>query len=468
MAAENTHSVTAPWDLSLISELPLDSWSVVDSALDTTRALADDYEARLPVQVRREILQRARDIMRNRAEELALQAAREGGKPLVDSRIEVARAIGGFDIAIETLATMHGEQIPMGLNPASLGRRAWTVPEPIGVVAAISAFNHPVNLIVHQTVPAIAVGCPVIVKPAGDTPLSAYSVVGILHEAGLPEDWCRIVLTDREASQQLATDPRVDYLSFIGSQKVGWMLRSKIAPGTRIALEHGGVAPVILGEDAMQMSDDKLIAPLAKGAFYHSGQVCVSVQRIYAPKEIARQFADKLATAAQALRVGDPTLESTDCGPLIRPPEVDRVELWVREAVRGGAKVLCGGERISDTCYAPTVLLDPPDDAKVTREEVFGPVACVYSYDGLDSAIARANDSPYAFQAAVFTQEIDKAMYCADRLSASAVMINEHTAFRVDWMPFGGRKLSGLGVGGINYSMRDMCQDKLVVVKSGE
>ena len=459
------HPVLAPWDQSLITELPLDAWPVVDSALDTARSLADNYESRLSIEERREILARARELMRGRAEELAIQAAREGGKPLVDSRIEVARAINGFDIAIETLATMHGEQIPMGLNPASLGRRAWTVPEPIGVVAAISAFNHPVNLIVHQTVPAIAVGCPVIVKPAGDTPLSAYSVVGILHEAGLPEDWCRIVLTDREASQQLATDPRVDYLSFIGSHKVGWMLRSKLAPGTRLALEHGGVSPVILGEDAVDMPDERLLAPLTKGAFYHSGQVCVSVQRIYVPQTQSSEFADRLAKSAQALKVGEPTLAETDCGPLIRPAEVDRVEQWVDEAVKAGAKLKCGGERISHTCYAPTVLLDPPEDALVTREEIFGPVACVYSYDGLDSAISRANDSPCAFQASVFSQDIDVAMYCVDRLNASAVMVNDHTAFRVDWMPFGGRKLSGLGVGGINYAMRDMCQAKLVVVK---
>jgi acyl-CoA reductase-like NAD-dependent aldehyde dehydrogenase len=468
MSEQSMHPVLAPWDQSLIGELPLDSWASVDGALATARALADNYAARLPLQQRREILVRARDIMRGRAEELALQAAREGGKPLVDSRIEVARAIDGFDIAIATLATMTGETIPMGLNAASMSRHAWTMPEPIGVVAAISAFNHPVNLIVHQTVPAIAVGCPVIVKPAGDTPLSAYSVVGILHEAGLPQEWCRVVLTDRDAAQRLATDPRVDYLSFIGSQKVGWMLRSNIAPGTRLALEHGGVAPVILGEDAMLMPDDKLIAPLTKGAFYHSGQVCVSVQRIYAPAAMASKFAGKLASAASVLIVGDPTLEDTDCGPLIRPAEVDRVEQWVSEAVAGGGKVLCGGSRISDTCYAPTVLLDPPDAAKVTREEVFGPVACVYSYDILDSAISRANDSPYAFQAAVFTENIDNAMYCVDRLNASAVMVNDHTAFRVDWMPFGGRKLSGLGVGGINYSMRDMCQDKLVVVRGGQ
>ncbi|MEZ5337141.1 MAG: aldehyde dehydrogenase family protein [bacterium] len=465
MAGERTNRVTAPWDLSLIRELPLDSWQVVDKALDTARACADNHDSRLSIDERLRILRRARELMAQRAEELALTAAREGGKPLVDSRVEVARALNGFEIAINTLCTMRGETIPMGLNPASMGRRAWTVPEPIGVVAAISAFNHPVNLIVHQAVPAIAVGCPVIVKPADGTPLSAYSVVEILHEAGLPRQWCQILLTDIPDAEKLATDPRVDYLSFIGSYRVGWMLRSKLAPGTRLALEHGGTAPVILGADLRRFSPQALISPLAKGAFYHSGQVCVSVQRIYAPAAKAQWFGNALADYARDLVVGDPTLEETDCGPLIRPSEVERVEQWVQEAVDGGAQLLCGGRRLRETCYAPTVLLDPPDAAKVTREEIFGPVACVYSYDNPDNAIRRANDSPFAFQAAVFTQEIDNAMYVADRLHAAAVMVNDHTAFRVDWMPFGGRKLSGLGVGGINYAMRDMCQDKLVVVK---
>ncbi len=466
MAGETTNRVSEPWDLSLIRELPLDNWQAVDKALDSARRAADNYDSRLSVEERLGILRQARDIMSGRAEELAIQAAREGGKPLVDSRVEVTRAINGFDIAINTLGSLTGETIPMELNPASMGRTAWTLPEPIGVVVAISAFNHPVNLIVHQAVPAVAVGCPVIVKPADGTPLSAYSVVEILHEAGLPPEWCRVQLTDIPDAQKLATDPRVDYLSFIGSHRVGWMLRSKLAPGTRLALEHGGTAPVILSDDAMQIPGERLIAPLAKGAFYHSGQVCVSVQRIYAPQKIAADFAEQLADHAQGLTVGDPTLEQTDCGPLIRPGEVDRVEQWVGEAVRAGDSVLCGGERISDTCYAPTVLLDPPDDALVTREEIFGPVACVYSYDSVDNAIARANDSPYAFQASVFTKDIDRAMYCVKRLNASAVMVNDHTAFRVDWMPFGGRRISGLGVGGINYAMRDMCQDKLVVVKS--
>jgi acyl-CoA reductase-like NAD-dependent aldehyde dehydrogenase len=241
------------------------------------------------------------------------------------------------------------------------------------------------------------------------------------------------------------------------------MLRSKLAPGTRCALEHGGAAPVIVAADA---DLDAAVAPLAKGGFYHAGQVCVSVQRVFAHRSIARSLAEKLATAADALIIGDPTLADTDVGPLIRPREVNRVEAWVQEAVDAGAELLTGGRRINDTCYACTVLFNPPAEAKVSTLEIFGPVICVYPFDDLDAAIAQANALPYAFQAAVFTKEIDTAMHCYSRLDAAAVMINEHTAFRVDWMPFAGLRHSGYGIGGIQYTMRDMQIEKLMVLKS--
>jgi acyl-CoA reductase-like NAD-dependent aldehyde dehydrogenase len=329
---------------------------------------------------------------------------------------------------------------------------------------ALSAFNHPLNLIVHQVGPAVATGCPVIVKPAEATPLSCMRFVQILHDAGLPEQWCQaMVVNDHAIAERLVVDERVGFLTFIGSARVGWMLRAKLAPGTRCALEHGGAAPVIMAADA---DLEAAVAPLTKGGFYHAGQVCVSVQRIFAHRSIARPLAEKLARAADALVIGDPTLADTDVGPLIRPREVDRVEAWVQEAVDAGAELLTGGRRINDTSYACTVLFNPPADAKVSTLEIFGPVICVYSFDDMDAAIAQANALPYAFQAAVFTQAIDTAMHCYSRLDAAAVMINEHTAFRVDWMPFAGLKHSGYGIGGIQYTMRDMQVEKLMVVKS--
>ncbi|MEM7304996.1 MAG: aldehyde dehydrogenase family protein, partial [Pseudomonadota bacterium] len=325
-------------------------------------------------------------------------------------------------------------------------------------------FNHPLNLIVHQVAPAIAVGCPVIIKPAEDTPLSCFRFVQILYESGLPEEWCQaLTVNNTEVATELVTDERVNFLSFIGSASVGWMLRSKLAPGTRCSLEHGGVAPVIITEDT---DIDYTLPLLGKGAFYHAGQVCVSVQRIYCHQSIADKVADGLTDYANAAVIGDPVLPETEIGPLIRPREVDRIEEWVNAAINEGAKLLCGGKRISESCYEATVLYDPHDNSTVSQKEIFGPVAIIYPYENLDDAIARANAVPYAFQAAVFGKNIDTLMHAAKHLDASAVMLNDHTAFRVDWMPFAGLKQSGLGVGGIPYTMEDMQIDKLYVLRS--
>jgi acyl-CoA reductase-like NAD-dependent aldehyde dehydrogenase len=404
--------------------------------------------------------------MEEKADELALLAASEGGKPLTDSIVEVTRAIDSVRLCIESLRGHPGDVISLGTTQATVGRIAYTQKEPIGVVVAVSAFNHPLNLIVHQVGPAVASGCPVVVKPAADTPLSCLKFVALLREAGLPEAWCQaVVASDRDAAENLVIDKRVGFFSFIGSARVGWMLRSKLAPGARCALEHGGVAPLFLLEDC---DFDSALPSVLKGGFYHAGQVCVSVQRVFAPRKISGQFAADLATAASQLVVGDPTAASTEVGPLIRKAEVMRVGEWVDEAVASGAKLLCGGKTISNSCYAPTVLLDPPPDARISTEEVFGPVVCVYGYDDINDAIDTANSLPTAFQAAVFSRDIDEAMKLARRLDASAVMINDHTAFRDDVMPFAGLRESGLGTGGIPYTLADMQVDKMTVIKSAE
>ncbi len=410
-----------------------------------------------------EILEKVIEIAKGRVPELAITVAREGGKPLVDATVEIERGIQGIQCAIETLKTECGTEVPMGLTPSSEGRLAFTTHEPIGIVVAVSAFNHPFNLIVHQVIPAVAVGCPVIVKPAQLTPISCYNLVEMLYEAGLPKEWCQIALIDREGAELLVTDSRVNFFSFIGSAKVGWYLKSKLAPGARCSLEHGGVAPVIVDSN---VDIDSIIAPLAKGAFYHSGQVCVSVQRIFVHKNILEDFSQKISAAASVLKVGDPTLKETAAGPLILPREADRVEQWVYEAKEAGGKILIGGERVSNTCYQPTVILNPSKESKVSTSEIFGPVVCLYGYDKLDEAIATSNSLPVAFQASIFSKDIDIALKAAKSLDASAVMINDHTAFRVDWMPFAGRRSSGLGTGGIPHTMRDMTQEKMIVFKS--
>ncbi|MEA3302118.1 MAG: aldehyde dehydrogenase family protein [Pseudomonadota bacterium] len=458
--------VVAPFDRSLIASVETSGAVAVEQALDTAHRLFRDRDQWLPASRRIEILEKTASIMADRAEELAIESSREGGKPLVDSRIEVTRAIDSIRICVDCLRTESGETIPMGINAASSGKLAFTSREPIGVVVAVSAFNHPLNLICHQVGPAIAAGCPVIVKPAEDTPLSCFHFVEILREAGLPEAWCQALVTDTvDVATQLVADARVAFLSFIGSAKVGWMLRSKLAPGARCALEHGGAAPVIVAPDA-DLED--LLPKLLKSSFYHAGQVCVSVQRVFVHHSIARELALSLAEGANKLIIGDPTIAETEIGPLIRPAEVERVDSWVKQAVTEGAELLAGGETVSDTSYTCTVLYNPSSQSKVSTREIFGPVVCIYAYDEIDEAIDQANSLPFAFQAAVFTTNIDTAMHTYKRLDASAVMINDHTAFRVDWMPFAGLRESGLGVGGIPYSFRDMQIEKMMVLNSKE
>ncbi|MFQ5634552.1 MAG: aldehyde dehydrogenase family protein [Gammaproteobacteria bacterium] len=463
-AAAGRLEVSSPYDGHARAEVETGGQQHVDAALAAAQACFRDRDGWLSAPRRIEILRRTAESMRAEADELAQLAAAEGGKPLADSIVEVTRAIDGVHLCIETLRGHAGQVIPIGTTEATTGRVAFTTREPVGVVVAVSAFNHPLNLIVHQVAPAIATGCPVIVKPAADTPLSCLRFVQMIRDAGLPDGWCQAIITDdNETAESLVTDERVGFFSFIGSARGGWMLRAKLAPGVRCALEHGGAAPVLLLDD---FDFDLAVGAILKGGFYHAGQVCVSVQRVFAPVGQARNFAEALAAGAGGLRVGDPVDAATEVGPLIRPAEVDRVETWVEEACAEGAELICGGKRISNTCFAPTVLLDPPATANVSRLEIFGPVVCVYGYEDPDEAIAAANSLPVAFQAALFTRDIDAAMRVYRRLDASAVMINDHTAFRDDVMPFAGLRESGLGVGGIPYTMEDMQIDKLMVVKS--
>ncbi|SVA48180.1 uncharacterized protein METZ01_LOCUS101034 [marine metagenome] len=453
--------VRSPYDGHLIKEVDLDDETRIEQALTTAEEL--EQKKPLPIPERISILNKTADLVEAKAEEFARQSAEEGGKPLIDSRIELTRAVQGIREAANSIGQLTGHEIPMNLTPSSMNRMAFTTREPIGIVAAISAFNHPFNLIVHQVIPGVAVGCPVIVKPARTTPLSCLNLVNSLYEAGLPKEWVQVIICKGSQAEKFATDPRVSFLTFIGSGKVGWGLRSKLAEGARCALEHGGAAPVIVEPDA---DIDDALPLLAKGGFYHAGQVCVSVQRIFVHEDIVESFSSKLVAIAKNLVVGDPTDEKTEVGPLIEEGEVDRIHNWVEEAKAAGGKILTGGNKIGNTCYEPTIILNPPYDINVSQCEIFGPVINIYSYKNRNEAIKFANDVPFAFQAAVFTNDINAALESAKDLNAAAIMINDHTAFRVDWMPFAGRKSSGLGVGGILPSMIEMTEEKLIVFRS--
>jgi acyl-CoA reductase-like NAD-dependent aldehyde dehydrogenase len=454
--------IVQAFDRASIAEIETDDADALEAKLRAAERVFHNRDGWLKPHERIAILRRLAGLMEKKRDHFAMQIAREGGKPLPDAIVETNRAIDGVNNAADELRNFAGREIPMGLSTASVDRWAFTTKEPIGIVAAISAFNHPLNLIVHQVAPAIAVGCPVIIKPAGTTPLSCRDFVALVHEAGLPEPWCQSFIPESsELAEKLATDRRIAFLSFIGSAKVGWYLHAKLAHGARSALEHGGVAPAIVDRSADLA---KIVEPIVKGGYYHAGQVCVSTQRIFVHEAIAEDFTQRLIARVEKLRVGDPTLKDTEVGPLIHPREADRIASWVEEAVSGGAWMAAGGKRLSETTLQPTVLLDPAPDAKVSREEVFGPVVCVYRYAELDDAIAQANALPVAFQASIFAQDIDIALRAANRLDASAVMINDPTAFRTDWMPFAGRRVSGYGTGGIPYTMRDMTQEKMILM----
>ncbi|MDQ6975164.1 MAG: aldehyde dehydrogenase family protein [Mariprofundaceae bacterium] len=470
MIAPEKHSgganidVFSPYDEHLIATVASSNEMAVEQALCNAAALFASKQDWLTTVHRIAILERAISLMQEQAEALAALAAEEGGKPIIDSRIEMVRCIDSIRICVDTLRTKSATAPVMGTNTASNHRIAWVEQEPIGVVLAVSAFNHPLNLIAHQIAPAIAVGCPVIIKPAKDTPLSCIQLVKIFHAAGLPEAWCQWIIPATTAlSEALVSDQRVAFFSFIGSAKVGWYLRSKLAAGTRCALEHGGVAPVIVAQD---VDVDAAMQGFIKGAFYHAGQVCVSIQRMFVHASIARDLANKIAQQASALHVGNPLSEKTDVGPLIRASEVKRIQSWVDEAVASGGLLLCGGKRVDQHCFAPTVIFGPSASSKVSTMEIFGPVVCIYPFTDLDAAIAQANALEVAFQAAVYTQTIDTALYVSSRLAASTVMVNDHTAFRVDWMPFAGLKHSGLATGGIPYTMHDMQTEKMTVIYS--
>ena len=429
----------------------------------TAYAVFKDSKQYIPYHERIAILERLIPMMENSIEALTIIATKEGGKPYLDSKVEVLRAIQGVKSAIDTMRTMHGHEVPMGLTASSQNRLAMTIHEPIGVIFAISAFNHPLNLIVHQVIPAIAAGAPVIIKPASSTPRTCLTFIDMLYQAGLPKEWCQALICHSSIAQQMVSDSRIAFLSFIGSGEIGWKLRSLLAPGMRCALEHGGMAPSIIAEDA-DMTE--YLEKIVKGSMYHSGQVCVSTQHVYIHASQTDALLMGLKERLKQFRSGDPLSVESEGGPLIHPKEVLRVHSWIEEAKIDGAQIICGGEILSETLYAPTVLYNPSEHSLVTKQEIFGPVLCVHTYTEVDEAMHRINTSPFGFQASVFTKNTDIAFKVMKSLNASAVMLNDHTAFRVDWMPFGGRDASGLGWGGIPHSIKEYSREKMLIFNS--
>ncbi len=455
--------VHSPSDGQLLTKVQEATDSDVSLLLRETAAAQTAVSSLRPYE-RAQILRTVAQRLREREREFSFIIASEGGKPLRDALVEARRAAATLELCAEEALRLEGDVIPMERTPAGKDHIAFTLRDPIGAVLAISAFNHPLNLIAHQVGCAVGAGCAVVLKPAPATPICAAKLRELFLEAGFPVAGLRVVNTEVRRVQTLAADPCFGYVSFIGSARVGWDLRKLLAPGTRLSLEHGGHAPAIVRGDA---DLDQAVAALLKGAFYHAGQVCISTQAVFVHESLMAPFVEKFRRAAEGLIVGPALNEETDVGPLIRPAEVDRLRRWIDEAISAGA-VLVSGNRVSGgqgQYLAPTILRDVPRSAQLMTEEAFGPVVCVNSYVDEDELLDWINRSEYVFEAALFTRDLTRALQIARCISTMTFVINNHTAFRVDQMPFGGHKKSGLGMGGVRFAMEEMTRLKQIIIK---
>jgi len=415
----------------------------------------------LPAHKRAEILVRVAGHLARRHEEIAQTICAEAGKPLKAARVEASRAISTFTFAAVQARTLTGEMVPMDASQVGTGKLAFTLRRPVGIVGAISPFNFPLNLVAHKIAPALAAGCPVVLKPASQTPLSALLLAELETEAGLPPGWLNVLVGQAsEVGDVLVEDERVKLLTFTGSSEVGWKLRKR-APRKRVNLELGNSTPVIVEADA-DLED--AAGRLAANAFSFAGQSCISVQRIYVQRGAYDDLLARFLTKVRALNVGDPADEETDIGPLIDRESRDRVLEWIDEARAGGAEVLVGGE-LEGELLQPTVIANASPDLKVNCQEVFGPVCTVNAYDSLDEAIELANGTPYGLQAGVFTSTLKTALAAATKLDFGGVTINEAPTFRADQMPYGGVKESGNTREGPAWAVREMTEERLVVLE---
>jgi acyl-CoA reductase-like NAD-dependent aldehyde dehydrogenase len=352
----------------------------------------------------------------------------------------------------------------MDRTEAGKNHLTFTTREPIGPVLAISAFNHPLNNLAHQVGPAIAAGNLVILKPASGTPVMAFVLEEMFKKAGLPSE-CLIVFTSSTDNvEKLVTSEKIAFVNFIGSAKVGWEMRKKIAAGTRIIMEHGGIAPAILREDADLR---EAIPQLVRSSFYHAGQVCISTQRVFAHRNVFEVFKNEFVQRVKKLKTGTAMDDTTDVGPLIRPEEVVRIRKDIDEAMKKGAKLLCGNEvqGNSKQYLTPTVLADVPRDANLMTNEVFGPVVCLNSYEDEEELVSYLNSNPYPFEACLYTKDIKAALNLSQKISTMTMVVNNHNAFRVDWMPFGAHGRAGLGMGGVKYAIEEMSRLKQIILK---
>ena len=452
-------NVTCPYDNSLVGQ----TWLAGDVEFEeATQAAVEAAEVmrRLPAYERAAILMRAHGDLVSRRDEIGRTIAGEAGKALRDALGEADRGIQTFQVAAEEARRIGGEVIPMDLAPHGRGRVAFTRRYPIGPIAGISPFNFPFNLTAHKLAPAIAAGNPIVLKPATKTPLSALILADALDKAGLPKGALSVLPMPRQVGDRLVTDNRYKLLTFTGSSAVGWGMKAR-AGRKKVVLELGGNAGVIVDETA---DIDYAVKRIAVGGFALAGQSCISVQRVFVHQTVFDRFASQLVARLEALKVGDPMDPTTDIGPMIEESEAARIESWVREAVQEGATVLTGGRRLGPALYAPTVLINVAETSKVCAQEVFGPVVGLYRFEEFSDALARVNRSSYGLQAGLFTGDLLRTLDAMDVLEVGGVIVNDVSAWRIDHMPYGGVKDSGIGREGPRYAIEEMTEQKIIVI----
>jgi acyl-CoA reductase-like NAD-dependent aldehyde dehydrogenase len=455
---DDTVEVRSPYSGDVVGRIAKAGGDEVRRAVD---AAARALEAPLPAHERAAILDRVAGLLRERHEDMAQTICAEAGKPIKTARVEASRAISTYTFAAVEARKLAGDVVPMAASEAGEGKIAFTLRRPVGIVGAISPFNFPCNLVAHKLAPALAAGCPVVLKPASQTPLSALLLAELEQEAGLPAGWLNVLVgPSGDIGDVLVEDERVRMITFTGSSGVGWGIAERAAK-KRVRLELGNSTPVVVAVDA---DLDLAATKLAANAFSFAGQSCISVQRIYVERPALDGFLERFLPKVEALVVGDPADEATDVGPVIDEDSRTRIAEWVDEAEAAGAKLLAGSTDADP--LGPIVLGEAPETARVVCEEVFGPVCVVNSVDSLNDAFERANATEYGLQAGIFTGSISTALAAAEALDFGGVTVNEAPTFRADQMPYGGVKGSGNTKEGPAYTIREMTEERLVVVQA--
>ena len=450
--------IRSPYDGTPIAEIVQGTRDHVDRAIHAA-ARAFGSTRRLPAFERQRVLRSIAQQITSRKDEFARTMAQEAGKPLKAARTEVERAIFTFTVAAEETTRIPGEYLSLDWQQFTSGRWGIVRRFPIGPIAGITPFNFPLNLVAHKVAPAIAAGCPIIVKPAPQTPLTALLLAEVVEQAGLPDGAFNVLPLSNEDAGLLVSDDRLKMISFTGSAAVGWEIKKR-AGKKKVVLELGGNAGVIVHSDTdLSWAAERCVT----GGFSYAGQTCISVQRILVERSAFRKFTDLLLAGVSKLQVGDPMDDSTDLGPLIRESDAVRATEWVQEAVQDGATLLCGGKR-HGSIMEPTVLTGTRPDMKVNCQEIFAPVVTIEAYDDFSAALKRINESPYGLQAGIFTRDASRIFQAYEELEVGGVIAGDVPTFRIDHMPYGGVKDSGLGREGLRYAIEEMTEPKLLVM----